>query len=224
MTKLCGFTAALQPYFRIWHESALARAWLTPTDRAAHKSNNSVERTFVQASFAASLVLFSAICACNTSQQEPTHSTGAPVAHERKPPTAQRSDILLRASVALEELVKNPENAIPSAILNRTKCLVFVPRQFGASAGDVPGIESCRDSENSWSSPLLVQFTIAPKYQMEAGDFFLLLDEKASQQLLRGELKLDAAAGPTIRDANLATNAELAKDTWTYVRVKGSLV
>jgi lipid-binding SYLF domain-containing protein len=130
--------------------------------------------------------------------------------------------------VALEDLVSNPENAIPSAILNRTKCLVFVPSQVGKSTDDAPGIESCRDSENSWSSPQLLQFSIARNHQMDPGDLVFLLNKSASQQLHRGELKLkrgsNAAAGPAIRDANLATNAELDKDIWTYVREKGLIV
>lgn len=63
---------------------------------------------------------------------------------------------------------------------------------------------------------------------MDSGDLVLLLDENASAKLLRGELRLGpqsrAFAGPTTRDVNLATNAELNQDIWMYARQDGWLI
>jgi len=169
------------------------------------------------------LLLLLGICAYKGSGQA---LPWAQVAHESKPATAQRSGVLLRATVALEDLVREPTNAIPSAILNRTKCLILVPRQPSTSIRDLAGIESCREKENSWTSPRLVRFTIAPKAGA-AGDLILLLTGTASQQLQRSELEVGsiAAPGPSIKDGtNLATNAELNKEMWMYVRQQGSIV
>jgi len=161
---------------------------------------------------------------CNT----PDNGARPAAAHERKTPSAQRSDVLLRAAIGLENLIQKPENAIPSAVLNRTKCLVFVPHQVGTRGGAAPGIESCRKKENSWSSPVLLEFTTPQKRQMDSGDLVVLLDESASEKLLRGELRLGpqsrAFAGRTTRDMNLATNAELSQDIWMYTQQDGRLI
>ena len=177
----------------------------------------------MRSAFVASVIL-----ACLSSACDGPDAEGSLAAHERVTAAAQRSKALLKGAIALEDIVKKPENAIPSAILNRTKCLVFVPHPSGVPDAAIPGIESCRAGENSWHTPRLLEFKSPPKQQLNAGDLLLLLDDNASEKLLRANLRLGtqsrAFAGATIREMNLATNAELNQEIWTYLWNDGRLI
>jgi hypothetical protein len=182
-----------------------------------------VERTILRSALAASFVFASLICACD--RQNNGQSLAA---HERVTVAAQRTKALLKASNALEDLVQRSENTIPSAILNRTECLVFVPQPSTSPAEAAPAIESCRAGENSWKTPQLLEFRPSAKHPLDPGDLLFLLDENASRKLLGANLILGkqsrAFAGPTIRDVNLATNAELNQDIWMYLGKDGRLL
>jgi lipid-binding SYLF domain-containing protein len=175
-----------------------------------------MQRTFPEGVLGTLLVaLLSFGCSSNS-------NSAAPATHQQKSVSAQRVNALLKGADALADLAGRPENAIPSAILNRTKCLVFVPLGSGSGGDTTPGVASCRETENSWTRPLLIEFSPMREYRA-SGDLLLLLDEAAHRKLLRADLKLDAraSAGPVTRDVKLATNAELDQDIWIYVRQNG---
>ena len=77
---------------------------------------------------------------------------------------AQGAERLAKATAALEELVKTPDDAIPQHILDRAEAVVVIPTLvkggFIVGAEHGRGVISVRDrSTGSWSAPAFVAMT-----------------------------------------------------------------
>src|SRR4029077_9472979 len=66
---------------------------------------------------------------------------------------------LRAAAHILQEISSEPQNAIPDAVLNRTKCVVVIPSMnAGPSNSRGDGVSTCRDGATEWTAPAFVQF------------------------------------------------------------------
>jgi len=119
----------------------------------------------------------------------------------------------------MELLISQPRFSVPDALLNRTGCLLVFPEEENRSSA-VEGFASCRNSENQWTSPVVVNL-VSPAGARPASDLYIfVLSKRARQQLVSGRLKLGSglrmAAGPTWKDATILDELRVSRDVFTY--------
>jgi len=130
----------------------------------------------------------------------------------------------LRTSAAvLEQLIRSPQNQVPDAVLNRTKCLVLI------LAPGVHAISTCRDAAepDRWSTPAIVRFSGNPTAQPAGTDWLLfVLADRAMQAFQSGSFDLHAtqsSPGLLERQTPAITDADLKDDVVSYRWQGGAL-
>lgn len=124
-------------------------------------------------------------------------------------------DAVLRDSTTvLRELTSQSQNAVPDALLNRTRCFIL------ALPGRADGLSSCRSAAapESWSSPELV--SSSGFQSASSGSLVFVLSARAADALSAGNLdlsQLSIAAGQTERQKPLLTAQDLAEDAVTFI-------
>ena len=120
----------------------------------------------------------------------------------------------------LEQLITDPANAIPDAILNRTTCFVVFPR-VGETNGPTAGFASCRNSSELWTSPAAAILSETSS-EMHGDLLVFLLSDRARHELIQGQLKfgpeLSAVPGPLVRERSTLDQVELGTDAFGYLR------
>jgi lipid-binding SYLF domain-containing protein len=110
----------------------------------------------------------------------------------------------------LEQLVADPQNAIPDSVLNHAACFVMFSAPLAATAAK--GFASCRN-ESAWTSPIVLKLSQVSGAHGGTDVLLLLLSSRAINALQRGRLavgpELQVSAGPMERSDSILPDFEL---------------
>jgi len=137
------------------------------------------------------------------------------------------------ATDVVDQLLRIPEQGVPSALLSRAYAVAVIPRVikvgFGLGARYGKGIMVVRQDDNSWSNPAFVKIT-GGSFGFQAGaqstDIILVFKTRSGVDgITQGKLTLGAdasiAAGPVGRSAAAATDMTFKSEVYSYSRSRG---
>lgn len=148
---------------------------------------------------------------------------------------AKINDRLQDSANVMKEILNMPDG-IPGNLLDKARCVIVLPNVVkgafvvGASYGR--GTMVCRtgpDFSGKWGAPAMYQLeegSVGFQIGGQATDFVLLvMNDHGMRSLLDSKVKLGAgvsvAAGPTGRNAEAATDAQMNAEILTYSRARG---
>lgn len=148
---------------------------------------------------------------------------------------AKINDRLQNSGNVMHEVLGMPDG-IPKNLLDKARCVIVLPNVVkgafvvGASYGR--GAMVCRtgpDFSGPWGAPAMYQLeegSVGFQIGGQATDFVLLvMNDHGMRSLLDSKVKLggdlSVAAGPTGRDAEAATDAQMNAEILTYSRARG---
>jgi SH3 domain-containing YSC84-like protein 1 len=142
---------------------------------------------------------------------------------------------LQKSGEVINEVMKTPEQGIPSDLLKKAVCVAVVPSYkkvalgIGGSGGK--GALVCRRGGNgAWGAPWMFQMG-GPSIGLQIGgqstDFVLLvMNPEGARKFVSGHSKLgadaSAAAGPVGRTSGASTGALMQTEILTYSRSRGA--
>lgn len=147
---------------------------------------------------------------------------------------SDESDRIDRATVVLEELMAEPDSAIPRAILDGAEAVAVFPSTikagfiFGGHRGR--GIISARNPDDgTWTEPAFLTLT-GGSFGLQIGGqaidlVLVVMNRRGLEKLLDNEFKIggdaSAAIGPLGRDAEASTDLHLRAEILSYSRTRG---
>lgn len=146
--------------------------------------------------------------------------------------SAQRLD---KSAQVLREIMKTPEQGIPTDLLRKAVCVAVVPSYkklaFGIGGSAGKGALVCRRGGNgAWGAPWMFEMG-GPSIGLQIGgsstDFVLLImNPEGAEKFVAGHTKLGAdasvAGGPVGRTAGASTGVLLQTEILTYSRSRGA--
>jgi lipid-binding SYLF domain-containing protein len=147
---------------------------------------------------------------------------------------ATPAEQLQKATNVMNEIMKTPDQGIPSNLLAKAVCVGIVPSELkfaiGVGGSYGRGVLVCRKGgDGPWGAPSM--FTLGGGsfgFQLggQATDVvFIVMNESGARKLVRDNVKLgadiSAAAGPVGRAGQAATDAELHAEILSYSRNRG---
>src|SRR5438270_9145447 len=141
------------------------------------------------------------------------------------PDTIQRSQLTKRVQQVtsiLQQLATTPENTVPDAVLNATRCLLVAPQVPNGALQHLPALMTCRKGEQ-WSAPAFVNVDSSGIVR-GTSDLLWMTNGEGMNALLTGgpaALSVRRQAGPLVRQAGLVVQTQLAADVFGYVRQRG---
>jgi lipid-binding SYLF domain-containing protein len=147
--------------------------------------------------------------------------------------TPQLDARVASANEVLQQLNRIPEQAIPSALLNRAYAVAVIPSTvkagFMVSGSYGKGVIVTRRPDGRWSNPAFVTLSnigIGWQAGAQGSDLILVFkSRKGVENIARGKFTLggsaSAAAGPVGRTAVAATDGEFKAEIYTYSRSRG---
>jgi lipid-binding SYLF domain-containing protein len=162
-----------------------------------------------------------------------TLALAAPALAGAAPVASKLDDRVAAANEVLQELNRIPEQAIPSALLNRAYAVAVVPGTIkggfivGGSFGK--GVLVTRRPDGRWSNPAFITLAnlgIGWQAGAQGSDLILVFkSRKGVENIERGKFTLggsaSAAAGPVGRTTVAATDGEFRAEIYTYARSRG---
>ena len=140
---------------------------------------------------------------------------------------------VMDATDVVDQLLRIPEQGVPSALLSRAYGVAVIPRVikvgFGLGAHYGKGVLVVRQDDNSWSNPAFIRVT-GGSFGFQAGaqstDIILVFKTRSSVDgITNGKLTLGAdasiAAGPVGRSAGAATDMTFRSEVYSYSRSRG---
>jgi lipid-binding SYLF domain-containing protein len=142
---------------------------------------------------------------------------------------------LEESATVVKEILDIPDG-VPQELLDKAECVVVLPSvkklAIGIGGSYGRGVLVCRsgrDFTGSWGPPALYRLeggNIGLQLGGQATDFFfLVMNSKGADSLLRSKVKLgadaSAAAGPKGRAAGASTDAAMRAEILTYSRSRG---
>jgi len=147
---------------------------------------------------------------------------------------ADPADQLRKATNVLNEIMKTPDQGVPSDLLARAVCVGIVPSELkfaiGVGGNYGRGVLVCRKhGDGPWGAPSMFTLgggSIGFQLGGQATDVvFIVMNEEGARKLVRDDVKLgadiSAAAGPVGRAGQAATDAELHAEILSYSRNRG---
>ena len=148
---------------------------------------------------------------------------------------AKINDRIQNSGNVMHEILGIPDD-IPKNLLDKARCVIILPNVVkgafvvGASYGR--GAMVCRtgqDFSGQWGAPAMYRLyegSVGFQIGGQATDFVLLvMNDHGMRSLLDSKVKLggdlSVAAGPTGRDAQAATDAQMNAEILTYSRARG---
>ena len=147
---------------------------------------------------------------------------------------ATPADQLRKATNVMNEIMRTPDQGIPSDLLAKAVCVGIVPSELkfaiGVGGNYGRGVLVCRKhGDGPWGAPSL--FTLGGGsfgFQLggQATDVvFIVMNEDGARKLVRDDVRLgadiSAAAGPVGRAGQAATDAEMHAEILSYSRNRG---
>ena len=140
---------------------------------------------------------------------------------------------LLTSTPVLSELMRMPEQNIPTWLLERAYAVAVVPSVIKVGLGiggrRGKGVLAIRKDNGSWSNPIFVNLTggsFGFQVGVQSSDIVLVFTSKQSiEGLVGGKVTLGAdasvAAGPVGRQSSAATDIGLTAQVYSYSRASG---
>ena len=134
--------------------------------------------------------------------------------------------------IIIDDIMKTPDQGIPSGIMKQATCVAVVPGLkkgafiFGGEYGQ--GVVTCRTG-HGWSAPAFIRMA-GGSFGLQIGgqetDLVLVaVNDSGMQDLLKSQFKIGAdaaaAAGPVGRNTQASTNLTLKSELLTYSRSRG---
>ena len=140
---------------------------------------------------------------------------------------------LLTSTQVLEELLRMPEQNIPSWLLERAHAVAVVPNVIKVGLGiggrRGKGVLVVRKDSGGWSNPIFVNLTggsFGFQVGVQSTDIVLVFTSRHSiEGIVGGKVTLGAdasvAAGPVGRQSSAATDVGLTAQVYSYSRASG---
>jgi lipid-binding SYLF domain-containing protein len=140
---------------------------------------------------------------------------------------------LLTATKVLDELLRMPDQNIPSALLERAYAMAVVPDVIkvglGIGARRGKGVLVIRKDSGEWSNPVFINLTggsFGFQVGVQSADVVLVFTSRQSiEGIVGGKITLGAdaavAAGPVGRQTQAATDIGLNAQVYSYSRASG---
>jgi SH3 domain-containing YSC84-like protein 1 len=148
---------------------------------------------------------------------------------------SKSSERLEKSAAVLNEIMKTPEQGIPTDLLNKAVCVAVVPAYkkaaFGIGGSLGKGALVCRRGGNgAWGAPWMFEMggpSIGFQIGGQSTDFVLLImNPDGAEKFVAGHTKLGAdasvAGGPVGRTAGASTGVLLQTEILTYSRSRGA--
>lgn len=141
---------------------------------------------------------------------------------------------LENAALALDAMMRAPDNGVPGDLLNRAVCVGIIPSEkkvaFFVGGNYGFGALVCRrGGTGPWGAPSMIKLK-GGSYGLQLGGeaadiIFIVMSQESAQAIMRQSLKLGvdvaAAAGPVGRRAEAASNAHFNTGILSYSRARG---
>jgi SH3 domain-containing YSC84-like protein 1 len=139
---------------------------------------------------------------------------------------------LENSRLIINEVMKSPDQGVPSSIMKQATCVAVVPGLkkaafvFGGQYGQ--GVVTCRTG-HGWSAPAFIRMA-GGSFGLQIGgqstDLVLVaVNDRGMQDLLKSQFKIGAdaaaSAGPVGRNTQASTNLTLKSELLTYSRSRG---
>ena len=143
------------------------------------------------------------------------------------------AESVVESEQVLNELMVIPARQIPQRLLADAEGIVIVPNVikigFIGAARRGHGVVMVRDADGEWSLPQFVALTggsVGFQAGVQDSDVVLVFTtRKGVEGLMRGKFTVgidaSASAGPVGRDAEVATDASLRSEVYSYSRSRG---
>ncbi|HEX7012693.1 MAG TPA: YSC84-related protein [Steroidobacteraceae bacterium] len=140
---------------------------------------------------------------------------------------------LKTATAVLDELMRVPEQSIPSWLLEHAHAVAVVPAVIKVGLGiggrRGKGVLVVRRDDGSWSNPIFINLTggsVGFQLGVQSTDVVLVFTSRQSiEGIVGGKVTLGAdasvAAGPVGRQSSAATDIGLDAQVYSYSRAKG---
>lgn len=140
---------------------------------------------------------------------------------------------VLDATDVVDQLLRIPEQGVPSRLLSRAYAVAVIPRVikvgFGLGARYGKGVLVVRQGDNTWSNPAFISLTggsLGFQAGAQSTDIILVFKTRSSVDgITQGKLTLGAdasiAAGPVGRSAAAATDWTFSSEVYSYSRSRG---
>jgi len=137
------------------------------------------------------------------------------------------------ATDVVDQLLRIPEQSIPSALLSRAYAIAVIPHVikvgFGFGARRGKGLLVVRQEDGGWSNPAFVSLTggsFGFQIGAQSTDIILVFKTRKSVDgIANGKLTLGAdasiAAGPVGRHTGVATDLSFRSEVYSYARSRG---
>jgi len=149
--------------------------------------------------------------------------------------SARKANKTLHNSVmALDRIMEDPDNCIPSSLIAESEGIVIFPGAFKLAVGvaggqGARGIALVRQQNGSWSNPFFVSLgegSLGLQLGVQKSDIVLLFKDKNDiMGLERAELTLGSdvgvAAGPVSKGSSATTDIKFESEIYSYCRSKG---
>lgn len=153
----------------------------------------------------------------------------APAAQAAPPPEQRLQD----AARVLDEIMRSPDRAVPSRLLQDAYAIAVIPDVvkagllIGGRRGR--GVVSVRTPDGTWSHPAFLTLTggsIGFQAGVQSTDVILVFrTSRGVDSIVNGKFTLGAdaavAAGPVGRNAQASTDADLRAEIYSYSRSRG---
>ena len=141
---------------------------------------------------------------------------------------------LVKAVIALENIMEDPENSIPQSLINESEGIVIFPRAIKVAIGawggqGGRGIAMIRKEDGTWSNPFFVTLgegSVGFQIGAQSSEMVLLFKHKddiieidEAEILLGGDIGV--AAGPRGKSASSDTDIKFEREIYSYCRSKG---
>lgn len=138
------------------------------------------------------------------------------------------------ASEVFAEIMKAPDHAVPTAILEKAQAIAVFPNVikaafvFGGERGK--GIISVRNrGTNTWSAPAFLTLTAGSWGAQIGGQsadvVLVIMNRRGVEKLMQNEFKIggqaEASAGPVGRQAAASTDIQMRAQILSYSRTRG---
>lgn len=137
------------------------------------------------------------------------------------------------ASRVLSEILRIPEDAVPSKLLNEAQAIAVIPNVvkagFVVGGRRGKGLIAVRGADGSWSNPSFIVMTggsIGFQAGVQSADIILVFrSSRGVDSIVNGKFTLggdaSVAAGPVGRSAQASTDEQLKAEIYSYSRARG---
>lgn len=148
--------------------------------------------------------------------------------------TAKANKTLIKSEMALDNIMKDPENSIPPSLISKSEGIVIFPSAFKVAIGIAGGqggrgIAMIRQDDGAWSNPFFVSLgegSLGLQIGAQSSDVVLLFKDKNdiigidNAEITLGS-DVGVAAGPVSKGSSATSDIKFETEIYSYYRSKG---